>query len=197
MTPKDTGARTVLSTGSLKEIIEGRGRYDLIPLSQLSKLFMQNTSELLIQAEIQLNKGNLKRAEEIYGEVDYLLDIAVFIDLLHRSMNDKSIKARIKRIQKAITVFVNNILKSDLITVTKKLAKSYEYGAKKYSERDWEKGRPQSVFIDSTLRHFFQYLNNENDEDHATAVVWNLISCADTLDRLPEMAFNVNRTKGE
>jgi hypothetical protein len=45
------------------------------------------------------------------------------------------------------------------------------------------------IFINSTLRHFLQYLNKETDENHGIAVVWNLISCIDTIRRMPSLAY--------
>ncbi len=57
----------------------------------------------------------------------------------------------------------------------KRIAKRLEYGAKKYGDKDWEKGIPNNMLIDSSLRHIFQYLNNENDEDHLASAVTNLM----------------------
>ncbi|HUS51203.1 MAG TPA: dATP/dGTP diphosphohydrolase domain-containing protein, partial [Candidatus Paceibacterota bacterium] len=43
----------------------------------------------------------------------------------------------------------------DLLPVRaiKRLAKHYENGAKKYGDRNWEKGQPLSRYLDSALRH--------------------------------------------
>jgi len=57
----------------------------------------------------------------------------------------------------------------------KRVAQRLEYGAKKYGDKDWEKGIPENMLIDSSLRHIFQYLNKENDEDHLASAVTNLL----------------------
>ena len=47
------------------------------------------------------------------------------------------------------------------------------------------------VYVNSILRHFFQYVNGETDEDHKAAVVWNLMTCIDTIRRLPSMTYTL------
>jgi dATP/dGTP diphosphohydrolase, N-terminal len=54
-----------------------------------------------------------------------------------------------------------------------------ERGAVKYGERNWEKasGEEESArFRESALRHMMQWLCGEDDEDHAAAVVFNLLA---------------------
>ena len=58
----------------------------------------------------------------------------------------------------------------------RRLAKWYELGAKKYSERNWEKGMPFSRYIDSAKRHIDKYIMGMTDEDHLAAAVWNLFA---------------------
>jgi hypothetical protein len=57
-----------------------------------------------------------------------------------------------------------------------RLAKRFEYGAKKYNDRDWEKGIPNEQLLDSALRHVFQYMRGCKDEDHLSASIWNLMA---------------------
>ena len=59
-----------------------------------------------------------------------------------------------------------------------RLARHYENGAKKYDERNWEKGIPASRFADSALRHMFKYMDGQDDEDHLIAAIWNLCGLA-------------------
>lgn len=50
-------------------------------------------------------------------------------------------------------------------------------GAKKYGERNWEKARTDEElnrFKASAFRHLIQWLNEENDEDHAAALFFNI-----------------------
>ena len=56
----------------------------------------------------------------------------------------------------------------DLITpfAIARIVGVYERGAAKYDPRNWERGQPLSRYIDSALRHIFQYLAGLRDEDH-------------------------------
>ena len=55
-----------------------------------------------------------------------------------------------------------------------RLARLYEAGAKKYAERNWEKGIPTGRFMDSAFRHLMNYQDGDRSEDHLIAVCWNL-----------------------
>ena len=71
--------------------------------------------------------------------------------------------------------------------VLMRLAKHYESGAKKYSDRNWEKGIPAHSFADSALRHMVKYMDGYNDEDHLIAAIWNLCGLAWTEEKKPEL----------
>lgn len=62
-----------------------------------------------------------------------------------------------------------------------------ERGAIKYGDRNWEKGMPISVFIDSGLRHIFNYLDGEMTEDHLSAGRWNLGCAMHMEEKHPEL----------
>lgn len=68
-----------------------------------------------------------------------------------------------------------------------RLARHYEAGAKKYNDRNWERGIPAHSFADSALRHIFKYMDGQNDEDHLIAAIWNLCGLAWTEEKKPEM----------
>jgi predicted HAD superfamily Cof-like phosphohydrolase len=53
------------------------------------------------------------------------------------------------------------------------LAIHYERGAKKYSDRNWEKGGPLSRHLNSAMRHLQQYLEGDRNEDHLSACCFN------------------------
>ncbi len=57
-----------------------------------------------------------------------------------------------------------------------RLARWYEAGARKYSERNWEKGIPFSRCLDSALRHLIKYQMGMRDEDHLAAAAWNVFA---------------------
>lgn len=50
-------------------------------------------------------------------------------------------------------------------------------GAKKYDKRNWMKAAGQDElerFRESAARHFIQWMNGDDDEDHAAAVIFNI-----------------------
>lgn len=53
-----------------------------------------------------------------------------------------------------------------------RLATLYSRGAKKYGENNFEKGMPFSRTFGSLLRHVYQYMEGERDEDHLSAIAW-------------------------
>jgi hypothetical protein len=59
----------------------------------------------------------------------------------------------------------------------KRVMQRYLDGAEKYGENNWMLGMPVSVYYDCAHRHLDAWWNGEDDEDHAAAVVWNML-CA-------------------
>jgi len=76
----------------------------------------------------------------------------------------------------------------DLLPARALLRLSYLYktGCEKYGHRNWEMGMPASVLTDSALRHLFKYLAGERDEDHLTAVAWNILNLLEIEERVGE-----------
>lgn len=86
-----------------------------------------------------------------------------------------------------------------------RLARWYELGSKKYSDRNWEKGIPFSRYLDSAMRHLNKYLMGYTDEDHLAAAAWNIFAMMHheqlgedaELDDLPNYMSKGARVKGE
>lgn len=58
-----------------------------------------------------------------------------------------------------------------------RLAEHLTKGAQKYAPRNWMKATgPAELerFRESAVRHFFQWLHGDTDEDHAAAVFFNI-----------------------
>jgi hypothetical protein len=64
-----------------------------------------------------------------------------------------------------------------------RVAKRLEMGAKKYGARDWGKGIPEEMLVDSCLRHIFQHMEGKKDEDHIAAAVTNLLQLMEQDDK--------------
>lgn len=77
----------------------------------------------------------------------------------------------------------------DLIPVgpLKRLAKHYENGAKKYGDRNWEKGQPSSRYYSSAMRHLTNYMDGDRSEDHLAAVAWNAFAMMFNEETKPEL----------
>jgi hypothetical protein len=79
-----------------------------------------------------------------------------------------------------------------------RLSKHFQKGANTHGERNWEKGMPISVLLDSTLRHLAKAQAGLTDEDHITAATWGLSCVLETLERikLGTMDAKLNDVKG-
>lgn len=66
------------------------------------------------------------------------------------------------------------------------VARQLEEGAKKYGERNWEKGQPLSRYLDSATRHLALHAKGATDERHDVATAWNILCMIDTAERIKE-----------
>lgn len=135
----DSGKRREFSSGAVRDIQEGKGREDLLPLKEVS-LFLKD-------------------------EIIYAISVGKFYE--------------------AIGLFCkhNDWSKEEAIL---ELAKHYEEGAKKYAERNWEKGIPTHCFVDSALRHYLKWKAGYEDERHDRAFLWNIFCYMWTVENRPE-----------
>lgn len=83
--------------------------------------------------------------------------------------------------------FVGMAYTGSMTSALLEVAYHYEAGARKYSSRNWERGIPVHVFLDSAGRHFLKWLRQDKDEPHDRAVVWNLLGALWTIDHHPDM----------
>lgn len=63
----------------------------------------------------------------------------------------------------------------------------YLTGAEKYGENNWMKGMPLSVYYDSMQRHLSAWWSGDDSEDHAAAIVWNMLCAMWTETNLKEL----------
>ena len=57
-----------------------------------------------------------------------------------------------------------------------RIAVWYELGARKYADRNWEKGIPFGRLIQSGIRHMIRWMKGDRSEDHLAAVCWNVMA---------------------
>lgn len=137
---KDSGSRTEFETGAVRDIQEGKGRCDLMPLDVVAGYL---TLEGLPNGVIA--------AIERYKQFNDHLELYRALD----EFNEQHWK--------------NNK------TMILEVSKHFEEGAKKYGEYNWQKGIPESSYIDSALRHYLKWLRGDADERHDRAFVWNIM----------------------
>jgi hypothetical protein len=68
-----------------------------------------------------------------------------------------------------------------------RLAKHLTAAAPKHGKRNWMNANSEEDyerFRESAIRHFIQYLNGEDDEDHFAATVFNLNGMEYVRDRI-------------
>ena len=156
---KDSGNRTEFDTGAVRDIQEGKGRCDLLPIDALALTFDTLLGEHHPRVLMFNSISHFVRTGEIEGLVA------------------------------ALDAFVSDTGTFDASWATMLLEVSihFEEGAKKYGERNWEKGIPTQRYIDSAVRHYLKWLRGDDDERHDRAFCWNIICCIWTCIHHPEL----------
>ena len=147
MAIKDSGKRREFDSGAVRDIAEGKGRCDLLPLNVVGEVL---NDSIINQIDSYIR----------YGKIDYIIYV--------------------------IRSFSKNTYGS-VYNAILEVSKHYEEGAKKYKERNWEKGIPCHCYIDSGLRHYIKYLRGDTDEPHDRAFLWNMYSLLWTHKHKPEL----------
>lgn len=147
MTLADSGTRREFGTGAVRDVADGKGRCDLLPLGILGDY---------------LDKPVLVNIENYLREGDPWFLIS------------------------ALNLFVGYGLEQ-WCTALLNVSTHYEAGAKKYSDRNWEKGIPVHCYIDSGVRHYLKYLRGDKDEPHDLAFIWNMLGAIWTHHNHPEL----------
>ena len=156
----DSGNRTEFETGAVRDIQQGKGRFDLMPLDIMESLLWA------------YEHGN-------YAASGMFSDVIAYIDKFKKDGTPDGLF-------RAVCCYARATRK-DIFALMLDVARHFENGALKYGEHNWQKGIPISRYIDSALRHLMKELAGETDEDHAAAFVWNCMCAAWTMEHKPEM----------
>ncbi len=144
---KDSGERRQFETGAVRDISEGKGRCDLLPLGIIADRL---NDRVFLFIEEYIRKGD---PASLWFALDEFI-----------GKDDKQ-----------------------WCTALLEVSKQYEDGAKKYNERNWEKGIPLHCFIDSGVRHYLKWCRGDRDEPHGRAFIWNLLGAIWTHVNKPEL----------
>lgn len=149
---KDSGNRTEFDSGAVRDMREGKGRCDLMPLEVVADLY-----------------------KTYFGEEDSTYKLFINIS---QFMNTKDSTF----LRKAIGEFLDDSNFTSWSDMFLEVAKHFEEGAKKYGENNWQKGIPVHCYIDSAVRHYLKWLRGDMDEPHDRAFVWNIMCCIWEVD---------------
>lgn len=152
-TIKDSGDRTNFSTGAVRDMREGKGRCDLMPLEVVAEITMNPIIECIAGFQ------NTGKTQCLYNAM------CLFADMAYDDRSDE-----------------NRTSTQNYATMLLEVAKHFEEGAKKYGENNWQKGIPVNCYIDSAIRHYLKWLRGDTDEPHDRAFVWNLMCCIWEVD---------------
>lgn len=157
MTILDNGGRREFDSGAVRDIQQGKGRCDLLPLDIISQVIDIPTDVFYPPRDIVI--ADIWRFMQ-HGHVNYLITAAQ---------------------DYAVYAFGN------VYTAVLELSIHFEEGCNKYGEHNWQKGIPVKCYIDSAVRHYMKAERGDKDENHKRAVLWNLVCAAWTVRHKPEL----------
>lgn len=154
---KDSGTRREFDTGAVRDIQEGKGRCDLLPLDVVADYLAEFNAPCW--------------ADPIKHIYDFQKD-----------GNPKHLLYAIRQL-----LMVRNGWELKGAWMFLEVSKHFEEGAKKYGEYNWQKGIPTHCYIDSAVRHYLKWLRGDEDEPHDRAFVWNILCCIWTCNNKPDL----------
>ena len=157
----DSGERREFESGAVRDVQEGKGRCDLLPLNTVA--------ELLEYAD----ENNEMRGMRV-------------LDYLDMFTNGESGDISFRHFLYEAVIRFADENHWDIPTMLLEVSKHFEDGAQKYGERNWQKGIPLHCYIDSAVRHYLKWYRGDNDEPHDRAFCWNCLCAAWTLVQKPE-----------
>jgi len=161
----DSGNRREFETGAVRDIQEGKGRCDLLPLDVVAHFvgrFVETDCVLKCIYNFQYTRA-----------LKWLYDA---LDMFSEHFDDGKTKASEREIdiQRRCTMALETSI-------------HFEEGAKKYGENNWQKGIPVHCYIDSAVRHYLKFLRGDKDEPHDRAFCWNIMCAIWTCKHKPEL----------
>lgn len=173
----DSGERRHFDSGAERDIQEGKGRFDLLPFEPLTIFFIE------VAKRFDTSDSETGAKWNKYASI---------LDCFDTFIESRDIRA----LTEALIIFGDRYYKNPYEMVFE-VSKHYEEGARKYSDRNWEKGIPLHCYVDSALRHLTKFYDGWEDEPHDRAFVWNVLCLMWTyinkreLDDLPAPTIGI------
>lgn len=156
---KDSGERREFETGAVRDMAEGKGRFDLMPLSEVAGLFGKD--------------------HRIYG---IIMDLSCMLDFNSNSSEPFVTNAIYNFVAYCKDKDFEDVSIGDIAEYILEVAVHSEEGAKKYGEHNWERGIPLNSYLDSAMRHLMKHISGMTDERHDRAFIWNMLAYAYTAN---------------
>ena len=156
---KDSGERRAFGTGAVRDMAEGKGRCDLLPLDVVVGVFYDEYKDKINPVLTSLRDF----VDDGCEDTAYLYD--------------------------ALTHFCDQAFRNNKADMFLQLAIHLEDGARKYGENNWQKGIPVKAYLDSAIRHYLKWLRGDQDEPHHRACAWNLMCMIWELDHHPDQSI--------
>ena len=170
----DSGNRRDFGTGAVRDMADGKGRFDLMPLTNIADWIEWNSRVYVKQME---------KIQEVPIISKILQHIGNFI-----------YDGDIENLYYCLSCFTYSHFET-IENMLLQVSKHYENGTKKYGERNWEKGINIHSYIDSACRHFIKFCYNCCDEPHDLAFMWNIMCCLWTIDNCNKELIDLPYTK--
>lgn len=156
----DSGNRREFESGAVRDIQEGKGRCDLLPLDVVR--------DLLYHVSEGKSKTDIYKQSVVLGHINNFLKNGHETIHLYRAIISADIFHNIDDMLLEVSIH-------------------FEEGAKKYGDNNWRKGIPVRCYIDSAVRHYLKYSRGDKDEPHDRAFCWNIICAIWTCKHKPEL----------
>lgn len=154
----DSGNRRKFESGAVRDIADGKGRMDLVPLDVVADLCTYIDRESNVSNTTDFDTSLMLRNIDCFvnsGDAHFIFYL--------------------------LWSFIDTFYDGDVFSAILELSVHYEEGAVKYKERNWEMGIPCHCYIDSALRHGIKLLRGDTDERHDRAFMWNLLGLLWTI----------------
>lgn len=158
---KDSGDRRQFSTGAVRDIQDGKGRCDLMPLDVLTTLKMGAMTDDIMHYLSEF---------QITGQYENLIEVLNCASYMWRGESTQSRTADM------------------LLEVSKHFEEGHKkYPPNADGVANWKLGIPAHSYIDSAVRHYLKWLRGDDDERHDRAFCWNIMCCIWTCHHKPEL----------